>query len=1026
MAFRPLDVRDGEWPTVAPALAFAFLAVGASTLATIASRTLFVSAFDVGQLSQFFVLTSIAKVAVSLGYGALSQRANGSRFDVGFLILTAASMLASGALGDTGNKALLYAICVVLQLLPTLLPLIAMNAAMDCFHARQAKRLLPLCAAAATVGAIAVGAAARLAAAALGTRALLFGGGALCLAATAFPALLAARSLGGEPDVAKARAPGFVASMAESFGDLRSVPVVRIYAATAFLAAAGTTIVDIAFMASLKASYGRDEIAGFLGTFNVVSEAVVLFTQIFLTSRFVGRFGVRAALSARPAALLAVSPALALVPGVATATAASFSETMLRMSISGSVSDLLLAPTPAQTRTRAKLLAKSASAPLGALFAGLALSLFGAAGPSPRALGVLLAAVSALSIAALLGVKKAYTAALARALGEGRVTLDVSPSSAALLRSEISRMLAASVRAGDLARAEGTLAMMGDRLFRLGDLAPALAEGAPIEIRHAAVRAALRVAREGEGAELLERVPPGDDDALEREVLAGARSLGAAPDRARLDRALDRGRSGAPDSVAAADLWAEALVGLAKIDRDPAVKQLRKAALGADSPRRAAALRALGELRESRAEHEVLRALGSEDAAVFAEAARAAVLIEAQGALSTLTAHLEAGQHVRAAVRALALAGPRAIDTLVSALPTTRGAGSIRTAVARDGQVTGTVRAARVLARLGPDACDRVLARFSDLGYRARNAVARALATVPVKTGRALDPAAIAGALELTLAYSETLTRAYAHAAPGLLRHEVHQRIAETGHRLLDLASVLGDRELIARARSALVRHQAGAAATERDRGNALELLENVLPPALALRTVALLEWDPAIAARARAGEPPALDGWLEKCRKFDAKELPSKDPMLGVLDKLMILRESSLFTRLSGEELYPVGEIAHVVVHAPGEAVVRQGDPGDALFVVASGTLRVVRDGVTLSELVRGGTFGEMALLDGAPRAATVEAVTDAELLRVPRGEFEALLDESPEIARGVIRTLLGYLRSGGAAGPPTARAAR
>src|SRR5206468_2695085 len=131
---------------------------------------------------------------------------------------------------------------------------------------------------------------------------------------------------------------------------------------------------------------------------------------------------------------------------------------------------------------------------------------------------------------------------------------------------------------------------------------------------------------------------------------------------------------------------------LARVEKDPAVKQLRRAALGADSPKRAAALRALGELKERRAESEILRALGSEDPHVFFEAARASVLVDAQGALSTLTAHLEAGTHVRAAARALALAGPSAIDTLVSALPTTRGEQNIRTAVAADGKVTGTIR----------------------------------------------------------------------------------------------------------------------------------------------------------------------------------------------------------------------------------------------------------------------------------------------------------------------------------------------
>ena len=186
-----------------------------------------------------------------------------------------------------------------------------------------------------------------------------------------------------------------------------------------------------------------------------------------------------------------------------------------------------------------------------------------------------------------------------------------------------------------------------------------------------------------------------------------------------------------------------------------------------------------------------------------------------------------------------------------------------------------------------------------------------------------------------------------------------------------------------------------------------------MLPQGIAGRTVALLELRGDGGARASPlGARPAFDGWLEKCRKFDAGELGSDDPMSTVLEKLVVLREAPLFAGLSGEELYPVGEIAQRVALAPGDAVVRQGDPGDALFVVASGTLRVVKDGHPLRELARGAVFGEVALLDGAPRAATVEALTDAEVLRVPRSEFEGLLDESPEIARAVIRMLLGYLR--------------
>lgn len=188
-----------------------------------------------------------------------------------------------------------------------------------------------------------------------------------------------------------------------------------------------------------------------------------------------------------------------------------------------------------------------------------------------------------------------------------------------------------------------------------------------------------------------------------------------------------------------------------------------------------------------------------------------------------------------------------------------------------------------------------------------------------------------------------------------------------------------------------------------------------MLPAAVAARTVAVLEGAPR-ATLLPVRRAPALDGWLEKCRAFDEGELPSTDPMIGVLERLLVLREASLFTALSSEELYPVGEIATAVSHAEGDVVVREGDPGDALYVVESGTFSVVRDGKPVGRIEgRGAVFGEMALLDGAPRAANVVASSNARVLRIPRAEFEALLDESPEIARGVIKTLLGHLRARG-----------
>jgi CRP-like cAMP-binding protein len=136
---------------------------------------------------------------------------------------------------------------------------------------------------------------------------------------------------------------------------------------------------------------------------------------------------------------------------------------------------------------------------------------------------------------------------------------------------------------------------------------------------------------------------------------------------------------------------------------------------------------------------------------------------------------------------------------------------------------------------------------------------------------------------------------------------------------------------------------------------------------------------------------------------------------MLALLEKLIVLGESSLFEGMTSEELHPVGEIAEPVDLDPGDVAVRQGDPGDAIFVIAEGTLAVTKDGLKLKEVGRGSVFGEVALLDGGPRSASVEAVTRTRLLRIPRAEFEALIDQHPEIARGIIRTLLAHLRGSG-----------
>jgi CRP-like cAMP-binding protein len=101
------------------------------------------------------------------------------------------------------------------------------------------------------------------------------------------------------------------------------------------------------------------------------------------------------------------------------------------------------------------------------------------------------------------------------------------------------------------------------------------------------------------------------------------------------------------------------------------------------------------------------------------------------------------------------------------------------------------------------------------------------------------------------------------------------------------------------------------------------------------------------------------------------------------------------------------LAERARFLEYGPGQAVVRQGEPGHTLFLVASGEVSVrVKPDAGASEkevarLGRGALFGEMSVLTGDPRTATVVALGDAALLRVDRDAFEHILSRQPELAQ-------------------------
>jgi putative peptide zinc metalloprotease protein len=155
--------------------------------------------------------------------------------------------------------------------------------------------------------------------------------------------------------------------------------------------------------------------------------------------------------------------------------------------------------------------------------------------------------------------------------------------------------------------------------------------------------------------------------------------------------------------------------------------------------------------------------------------------------------------------------------------------------------------------------------------------------------------------------------------------------------------------------------------------------------------------------ATARAAEPSQL--FVVDKGAFDrllAGEIEA--PTFGpTLQSLAELRALPTFAHLGTEPLAEVLEHGAWVTATPGEVLVRQGEPGDAFYAIASGQADVLRDGERVAHLGAGRHFGELALIGDAPRSASVVAATPMRVFRLDREGFERVVAESFD--RGVLR---------------------
>jgi CRP/FNR family transcriptional regulator, cyclic AMP receptor protein len=123
-------------------------------------------------------------------------------------------------------------------------------------------------------------------------------------------------------------------------------------------------------------------------------------------------------------------------------------------------------------------------------------------------------------------------------------------------------------------------------------------------------------------------------------------------------------------------------------------------------------------------------------------------------------------------------------------------------------------------------------------------------------------------------------------------------------------------------------------------------------------------------------------------------------------------LSQVPLFEGCTQKDLQTIARVVKDIDHRQGTVIAREGEPGIGLFVIADGSADVTIGGSKKATLGPGDFFGEIALLDGGPRTATVTATSDVKLLGLTEWVFRGLMQEHPSIAVKTLQAMAGRLR--------------
>ena len=989
--------------------------------------TLFLSRYPIKYLPWMFVLYGVTSAATVVVYARFADRIARHRLIAGTAAVGMMTYAATWGLVRAGQTWIYPAFYVWAEVVANLFIVQFWTLANDLFDARAAKRLFGTIGSARVLGVVVVGLAAGAVVEVIGTAQLLFVLAGL-MAGIAVCAHLISQERhapAGERSLGRPRRLGPAPSIAAD-------PYVRALALMILVVFVALTIGDYQFKRIARESFREDDLARFFSLFYAGAGAVSFVFQVLLTPRILARLGVGAGMSVMPAVFGAASAALLAFPTLPVATVMKFSDNGFQYTIHETTLQALYVPFAAEVKARTRALLEAVVKPISYGLGGAALILL-----TPHlSVGGLSAVTAPLVLVwglTIIAVRRRYVRSLEVTLSaRGALAFDHEY----LLDAAGRHALISTLERGEPRQALLALEQLaGERDDQVRGAVARLARHPDPTVRTAALYQIASTARGDPGPtrEALADAMP--------EVRAAAAAAHAALAQ---DECVDALAPLLTD--AAPDVRVAALAGLL---RHGGVEggivggaELGRLLASPARDARVAAARALRHLGTG-AYRPLRRLLADPDPAVRRAALKAASGVADPRLVPVLLALLADPAARTRAGTALVAVGADAATPLAAALGDSSTSRPVRLLIPR------------LLRRIPqPIAyqCLREHVQHPDSHVRLRVLAGLARLRRVLSLREPLAFVQVNVARELGEAYRNLSAWALARTAyPSvLLDEEFLLRWRRAIRRVLRLLELRYDPDAMQLVRERLP--------DPGRRANALEMLDTLLEAPLRPLVMPLVDDVPEAQrlkrARDLAGPPPDPEAFLrEECRHPNpfvvllalealhrhgdgaaveegtrllnhaeplvregaaiatGRPLPEGE-MYSTLEKILLLKRASIFDRVNSEDLAALARVATVAVYAPQEVIVRQGDAGDALFIIVRGSVGVVHDKLQVAVLGTGEPFGEMAVLDREPRSASAVALEETEVLWIGSDEFYEVLHEQVEIAEGVIRMLSGRLR--------------